>query len=198
MSYDIKLIDKNTKETLKLSKPRLATSGTYQVEYDQNTDRWYLAVQSDARINITYNYSRYYCEATENDKNFAWDDDGEISYGIRGLYGKTALESYLLLITMILRIMDKYTIDNKWITTWITTKRTKASYYKNGLEVDFHYLMTNGDEGVTVVNKEYEVSEGDTSNYWGATALNAIKPLCTMLEMASEHINNKNAIWSGD
>lgn len=45
---------------------------------------------------------------------------------------------------------------------------------------------------------EYSISEGDESNYWEATAANAIKPLRMMIHMAVEHISNENAVWEGD
>ena len=47
-------------------------------------------------------------------------------------------------------------------------------------------------------DEKYQISEGDTSNYWEETAANALIPLTDMLNMALYNINNKDAVWHGD
>ncbi len=195
MSYDIELIDKNTKEVLQMNNPQFIMGGTFRAEYDSSTGKCIPAKQIEAHINITYNYGGYYYEATEGDSRFAWNDDGIVNYGIRGLYGKSAKESVDMILELIKRITEKYQKDGDWIKT----KRIEKFYYdKNGNKIDdIIYAMMNGIE-YTIENKEYEVSEGDTNNYWKPTAANAIKPLWDMAYMAMDNALNKNAIWSGD
>lgn len=47
-------------------------------------------------------------------------------------------------------------------------------------------------------DEKYSVSEGDTSDYWEATAANAMIPLMDMLNMALTNMNNPDAVWDGD
>lgn len=42
------------------------------------------------------------------------------------------------------------------------------------------------------------VNERDMTNYWEATAANAIKPLQDMIVMATENLMEKDVVWSGD
>lgn len=42
---------------------------------------------------------------------------------------------------------------------------------------------------------EYEVNEGDTSDYWLATTANALKPLYQLLALAKMR---PDCIWDGD
>ena len=144
MSYDIRLVDPVTKESLLLEQPHFITGGTYAI--GGTKELW---------LNITYNYGRYYYEATEGDPDFAHDEvtayyaDGttgpiETEYGIRGIYGKSGAQSIPLLERMIERIKAKYQ-DNKG--GWITT-------------------------------------EGPNQDYWAATAANALKPLYQLIVFA--------------
>lgn len=196
MSYDIELIDKKTDQVLTIKRPQFIEGGTIKVKYDLETGELVPVEQNDTRINITYNYSRYYYEATEGDSRFAWDHCGEIDYGIRGLYGKQASESIDMLLSMISRITKKYQDKNG---NWIKTKRIKKYCFdKNGNEIkDVCYAIANHIE-YKEVEKEYEISEGDISSYWEATAANAIKPLWNMIYMATDNFLNENAIWDGD
>lgn len=69
MSYDIKLIDPVTKETLHSDVPHHMRGGTYAMS--GTTEMW---------LNITYNYSRWFYEAFGDQ-------------GIRTIYGMTGVES---------------------------------------------------------------------------------------------------------
>ena len=44
----------------------------------------------------------------------------------------------------------------------------------------------------------YMVNEGDMSDYWQATAANAIKPLQDMIVMATDNLTEKGIVWDGD
>lgn len=192
MSYDISLKDPVTKETIELTEPHFMRGGTYAV--GGTKELW---------LSITYNYASYYYEATDKDPRFAHDEvscyyaDGtkgpiETEYGIRGIYGKTGAESIPMLEDMIRRITEKYQKDGEWIET----ERTKARWYdENGNEVEdpFHMIL----QGKNVTKEEYTVmvSEGDTDDYWEATAVNAIKPLHQLIAMAKMR---PDGVWDGD
>lgn len=208
MSYDIKLENKVTGETAKMRHSQYVRGGTVRAIMDERTGQLVQAEQIEADINITYNYSHYYYEATNGDIRFAHDEvsayyaDGttgpiETEYGIRGIYGKTPAESIPMLMDMIARIKQKYTDKNG---DWIETKRTKTIYYKNGIAIP------KRDEFKTILNHTYDeekevkfmVNEGDMSNYWTATAANAIKPLLDMIVMATDNLTEKDVVWNGD
>lgn len=192
MSYDISLKDPVTKKTIELNEPHFMRGGTYAM--GGTKELW---------INVTYNYGPYYYEATDKDPRFAHDEvscyyaDGtkgpiETEYGIRGIYGKTGAESIPMLEDMIRRITEKYQKDGEWIEN----ERTKARWYdENGNEVEdpFHMIL----QGKNVTKEEYTVmvSEGDTDDYWEATAVNAIRPLHQLIAMAKMR---PDGVWDGD
>lgn len=206
MSYDIELINKETKEVAKMEHPQYIRGGTVPAKMNMETCRLEHDIQVEARINITYNYSRYYYEATEGDERFAHDEvsayyaDGttgpiETQYGIRGLYGKTPSESIPMLMSMIINIENKYKNEKG---EWIETERKKVAYFKNGVELDNPISEILHGEYLDRKEEKYMISEGDTSDYWQATAANAIKPLLDMLVMATDNLLEKDVIWSGD
>lgn len=193
MSYDIELKNKVTGETAKMRHPQYVRGGTVPAKLNPMTGELEQAEQAEAHINITYNYSHYYYEATDGDPRFAHDKvsayyaDGtqgpiETEYGIRGLYGKTPAESIPMLMDMIEKIRQKYTDENG---EWIKTERT----LRNGQEIPEH-------EEVDAIL--YLVNEGDMSNYWTATAANAIKPLMDMIVMATDNLTEADVVWDGD
>ena len=206
MSYDIELRNKHTNEVLFMNDPHFVRGGTVPAVMDPVSGELIQDTQREAHINITYNYGKYYYEATDGDPRFAHDEvsayyaDGthgpiETEYGIRGLYGKTPAESIPMLTDMISRIEKKYKDKDG---NWLVSERIKAKYYdKNGDEVELTRAIFGN---VEAVKKEvhYMVSEGDTKNYWEATACNAIRPLKDMILMATDNILNTDAVWNGD
>lgn len=219
MSYDISLINKNTKQPLLLHHPQYLRGGMVPAEL--STGELVQAMNTHAELNITYNYSRYYYEASDGDERFfVTNENGEKKNGgIRGLYGKTTAESLPMLTDMIERIKRKY-MDQE-TGAWYVTKRKKFYLYdENGnllmktaslaTETKVHLYDENGSEYRDPINailndlpyrkeeKIYEVSEGDMSNYWEGTAANAIIPLMDMLHMAVEHLSDEEAVWDGD
>lgn len=208
MSYDIRLKNKATGETARMKHPQYVRGGTVRAVMDERTGQLVQAEQVEADINITYNYSHYYYEATDGDIRFAHDEvsayyaDGttgpiETKYGIRGLYGATPAESIPMLIDMIEKIKAKYTDESG---EWIDTERTKTVYYKNGVEIP------SRDEIEAILHSAYDekkeitfmVNEGDMSDYWQATAANAIKSLQDMIVMATDNLTEKCIVWDGD
>lgn len=199
MSYDISLIDRITGKSLTMPKQKIR-GGTVPAEYDERTGRLVHAPQALCDVNITYNYSPYYYEATKNDDDFAHEEDGydnEIVYGIRGLYGKTAKASIPMLERMIAKI-DLLNKDKDG--NWNISERTRHHYYyQDGTKCD-NPIKAILDEKTKLKTQEerYIVSEGNTNDYWEATAANAIIPLMDMLNMALANVNNPDAVWTGD
>lgn len=208
MSYDIELINKVTGETAKMRHPQYVRGGTMPAKLNPATGELEQAEQVEAHINITYNYSHYYYEATDGDARFAHDEvsayyaDGtkgpvKTEYGICGLYGKTPAESIQMLMDMIEKIRQKYTDENG---EWIETERRKTIYLRDGKripereEIDaiLHHTYDKKEE------IKFMVNEGDMSNYWTATAANAIKPLMDMIVMAADNMTEKDVVWDGD
>lgn len=208
MSYDIRLKNKATGETARMKHPQYVRGGTVRAVMDERTGQLVQAEQVEADINITYNYSHYYYEATDGDIRFAHDKvsayyaDGttgpvKTEYGIRGLYGVTPAESIPMLIDMIEKIKAKYTDESG---EWIDTERTKTVYYKNGRQISEKHIID------AIMHKDYDetkevkymVNEGDMSDYWQATAANAIKPLQDMIVMATDNLTEKGIVWDGD
>lgn len=197
MSYDIDLVNRKTRETVSMNRPQFIRGGTVPAVLDEATGRLVQTTQCDASINITYNYSSYFYGATEGDKRFAHkDSDGEVEYGIRGLYGKSALESIPMLKDMIARITEKYQDKDG---NWLVTERKKPHYFdKNGNEIADPIRGILHGEDYEVKEEVYEVSEGDTSNYWEATAGNAIESLWNMIFIATDQMMNEDVVWDGD
>ena len=185
MGYSIELINKITGKTAKMKHPQYVRRGTVRAVMDPETGKLIPTEQAEADIDITYNYSYYYYEATDGDIRFAHervsacDADGtqaETEYSIRGLHGTTPAESIPMLMNMIEKIKNKYTNDRG---EWLETERTRMVYYKKGKEIPEKYLIeailyNNYDEKKEI---KYMVNEGSMTNYWEATAANAIKPL---------------------
>lgn len=108
MSYDIYIKHKSTDETYQFPFKHTITGGTYAV-----------GGTSEAWLNITWNYSKYFYEVTDGDTRFAHDEvsayyaDGttgpvETEYGIRGIYGKSVKDGIELIKIMIDRLRTKY------------------------------------------------------------------------------------------
>ena len=87
MSYDIELVDQNG-DVIVFDEPHGLTGGTYALG-DQR-----------ARLNVTYNYSRFFVDLFGED-------------GIRALYGKKAGETIPLLEDAIARLEGEPS-DNYW------------------------------------------------------------------------------------
>ena len=195
MSYDIYLTERVSGETIKLPIKHMMTGGTYQADYDERTKTFSPAAIQDAWLNITYNYSRYYYEAAEGDDRFYgvedWNDEGYHNCGIRGIYGKTGLDSIPMLRDLASRIESKYKQDGEWITT-----KRKMTVFRDMEGKERHPLETLGNETeYTKEEFEEEVNEGIDSDYWKSTAGNAIKPLYQLLVFAELR---PDGVWDGD
>lgn len=93
MSYDIKLTDPVSRETIVIPYAHSMNGGTYQV--GGSCELW---------LNITYNYGKYYCKVIDEEK------------GITFIYGKTGLESIPILEQAISKLGND-TSDNYWEAT---------------------------------------------------------------------------------
>ena len=195
MSYDIHLTERVSGETIKLPIKHMMIGGTYQADYDEKAKTFTPTAIQDAWLNITYNYSNYYYEAAEGDDRFYgaedWNDGGYHNLGIRGIYGKTGLESIPMLRDLASRIESKYKKDGEWITTKrnITLFRDMDGKERHPVEIFVHKLEYTKEEF------ENEVNEGINSDYWESTAGNAIKPLYQLLVFAELR---PDGVWDGD
>ncbi len=113
MSYDIYLKERVSGETVMLPNKHIMIGGMYRADYDEKTGTFSPSAINEAWLNITYNYSRYYYEAAEGDERFYGEEEcskeeGVHNLGIRGLYGKTGLESISTLKDLISRISRCY------------------------------------------------------------------------------------------
>ena len=177
MSYDIYLKEPASNEVAQVP-AHLMTGGTFKADYHPQTGEFTPALNTDAHLNITYNYGGYYRE-TEPE-------------GIRSIYGKTGFDSIKILEKMIRNIEEKYKQDDEWIIG----KREKTVYYDaDNNELDLNDVITGKAIYVKTEKMEYEVSEGDMSNYWELTAANAIKPLYQLIALAKMR---PDCIWDGD
>jgi len=100
MSYDIRLIDPVSKETIEIDSPHLMRGGTYQI--GGSKELW---------LNITYNYCEFY-----------YRDDVFGEEGIRKIYGMTGLESIPIIENAIAHLKDDVA-DNYWDATEGNAKR---------------------------------------------------------------------------
>lgn len=207
MSYDIRLTEPSSGNTIQFPFNHLMIGGTFPADYDEKTKKFSPRPHSEAWLNITYNYSGYYYTATDGDSRFAHDEvsayyaDGTVGptvteYGIRGIYGKTGAESIPMLEDMISRIEEKYKIDGKWIDT----EREECRYVDKvtGEEVDYlnDIVCANKDpDSITEELYTKIVNEGPTDDYWEDTAGNSVKPLYQLLAMAKMR---PDGIWDGD
>ena len=103
MSYDIYLRDPVTGETAGVP-GHLMVGGTFRAEYHPETGTFTPALNTEAHLNITYNYGSYYYEAAEEN-------------GIRSIYGMTGGDSIAVLEKMIKILETKYKINEEWIYT---------------------------------------------------------------------------------
>lgn len=97
MSYDIRLLDPVTKETIQFDHPHFMRGGTYAI--DGTTEAW---------LNITYNYSDWYYEPGVF-PSFPDDRFYHGRSGIRAIYGMSGAESIPVLkhAISVLEGMDK-------------------------------------------------------------------------------------------
>ena len=194
MSYDIRLVDPVTKEPLHT-----------KVNHDMRGGMYALGGTTELWLNITWNYAHYYYESTDGDPRFAHDEisayyaDGttgpvKTEYGIRGIYGKTGAESIPMLEDMINKIESTYKDESG---EWKTARRKRRVVYdEDGIRTKMDvYEADRSNIEYTVKVEEYDISEGDTSNYWTDTAANALRPLYQLIAMARIR---PDGIWEGD
>lgn len=178
MSYDISLMDPVTNRVAEVP-GHLMIGGTYAADYHPETGTFTPALNTNAELNITYNYSHYYHE-TYKDK------------GIRAIYGITGLDSIPMLEKIAENIKKRYIVDGEWVVS----KRTKKVYYdKSGKSYSVDDVICNNVDYVRTEEIEYEISEGETSNYWDSTAANALKPIYQLITLAKMR---PDCIWDGD
>lgn len=178
MSYDIYLKDPVTEETAEVP-GHLMTGGTFMADYHPETGTFTPALNTEAHLNITYNYGNYYYEVYAEK-------------GIRTIYGMSGLDSIPVLEKMISFLNKKYRKKGEWITS----KRKETVYYdKDGKPMDIILSIIHKTPPTREEEIEYDIYEGDTSDYWLSTAANAIKPLHQLIALAKMR---PDCIWDGD
>lgn len=197
MGYTISLNCPVTGESLELPVKHLMAGSTFPAEYNPFTGTFTQVPSSEARMDITSNYKDYYYEAASGDDRFQASNPEDYCNpgGIRGIYGKSGAESIPMLRDMIQRIKDKYCPDGRWLTG----DRERIRYFVDGVEITYNRALDmcfhgKGD-GITTKKEHYTVNEGDTSDYWEATAANAIRPLYQLIAMAQLR---PDGVWAGD
>ena len=178
MSYDIYLKDPVTGETAEVP-GHLMVGGTFRADYHPETGIFTPALNTEAHLNITYNYSCYYYEISKEK-------------GIRSIYGMTGGESIAALEKMIVMLERKYKKEDDWIYT----KREKTIFLDergNELKDPVDAIM----KGLPLEKKKVTVDryEGSNPDYWEPTAANAIKPLYQLIALAKMR---PDCIWDGD
>lgn len=101
MSYDIRLKDPVTEETAEVS-GHLMIGGTYKADYHPETGQFTPVLNTEAWLNITYNYGCYYYEFHKEK-------------GIRCIYGLCGLDSIAILNDIIAFLEGKYKRNGEWI-----------------------------------------------------------------------------------
>ena len=177
MSYDIYLKDPVTNEVTEVP-GHLMIGGTYKADYHPETGTFTPALNTEAHLNITYNYAPYYREVYPEN-------------GIRTIYGMSGADSIAVLEKIIEKIKAKYYVDERWITT----KRMERIYFdKNKNRIDL-FDAIHEDIDYEAEDIEVDIYEGDVDNYWKVTAANAIRPLYKLIALAKMR---PDGIWDGD
>lgn len=188
MSYDMHLVDSKSHAVMELPVAIFIPAGNIYAEFDEITNEFYRIPQREASINITYNYAGYYYIACEGDRRFY---NGDENLGIRAIYGKTAKESIPMIKDMIAHIQRKYqNADGSWK---LGNRTRQFAINAQGEKITDSFKIFR--QGLTPIKERYIVSEGDTSNYWEATAANAIIPLRMMLFFAV-NLEDKECFWN--
>lgn len=178
MSYDIYLKDPVTKETAEVT-AHVMTGGIYKADYHPETGTFTPALNTEAHLNITYNYGIYYYEVFKE-------------HGIRKIYGMMGVDSIPILENMIKTLTDKYQQNGEWICT----KREKTFFYnENGEQIDEPVGAWMNNEQITTQKIIVDCYEGVNKDYWEPTAANAIKPLYQLLSLAKMR---PDCFWDGD
>ena len=108
----------------------LMIGGTYKADYHPESGTFTPALNTEAHLNVTYNYGQYYKEVYEKGNE---------------------------LVNVLVFLKQQVSVKEEII--------------------------------------EYEVDEGDTSDYWLATAANAIRPLHQLIALTKMR---PDCIWDGD
>lgn len=184
MSWDFSLKSPVTGETLTVE-PHFMYGGNVKVEY---IDGKPIKLPNNlAELNVIYNYSSYYYEAARSFKDIT--ETG----GIRDLDGMAAVDAIDFLNKLIEYIENKYRPNGQWVTGTRTKFLYDVKGYGNDLSLEdyMRWKYTSRErteeeirELVTSKEVSYTVSEGDTSDYWEATAANALIALYQLLTLS--------------
>ena len=218
MSYDFYLRDPVSKEKLQVP-GHMMYGGNIKCDYIDG--KLIPTTTTEAYLNITYNYGRYYYEAFpdsgDEEKSRQHDDDckkygiGYVWGGIRVLNGLSGAEAIPVLEEMIRRIEEKYkNPDGNWIIskrerTYFINRETGQREGKGFIPlIAFLNIKKNAgsdeeaarifDEKYQECSESYEMDEGsDGGSYWEETAANAIRPLYQLIALSRMR---PDGVWS--
>lgn len=222
MSYDLYLRDPVTGECLEIPAHLMHGSNVPCEMVTDEFGRQQLVptTSTEAYINVTYNYSEYYHGAfpgaSSNPENQARYEKDCAKYGItdpsggiRSLNGLSGAKAIPVLQEMIRRIEKKYKDVEGWIHTerekvWYTSKKNPAvKKDPNDMFIEYLHLKRDGltdEQADQHLNERWErhegkelVCEGETGDYWKATAANAIRPLYQLIAVSQLR---PDGVWS--
>ena len=148
-------------------------------DYHPETGTFTPALNTEAHLNITYNYGCYYYEVYEES-------------GIRNIYGMMGVDSIPILEKMIATLTNKYQQNGNWICT----RREKILFLnENGDRVEDPISARCNKEKINTKKIIVDRYEGVSTDYWAPTAANAIKPLYQLLSLGKMR---PDCIWDGD
>lgn len=214
MSYDLYLRDRVTKECLQVP-GHLMYGGNIKCDYRDG--ELVPAATTEAYLNITYNYSRYYYGAfpglEEDGEQYGKDAERfgvrDKDGGIRALNGLSGAQAVPLLEEMARRIEQKYKDLDGWIDTerekvwYASRKNPKDTKDPNEMFIEFLHLKRDGlsdEQAGAHIDARWEkktrtvlVSEGSTGDYWEPTAANAMRPLYQLIALSQLR---PDGVWS--
>lgn len=150
MSYDIRLLDPVTRETVEVEAPHLMQGGTYAL--GGTTELW---------LNVTYNYGKYYRRVMGEE-------------GIRAIYGMTGAESIPILEAAAARLGDDVSDDY-----WEATEGFEPYAYMR-LPVDADGVPIRVGDRVWYVGTDIEITNDDPQQVVGLVTVFAADGIYVM------------------
>lgn len=160
MSWDCRLVN-DKGETIALKEKHQLKGGTYAI--GGTNERW---------LNVTYNYDKYIRECSD------------FPEGLDSLNDKSGIDSVKMLDNAIQLLEKKYKKNSRWVVS-----EREMTYFRNpstGELISYYDASVDAMAKWQKVKVKEQVSEGQNSNYWLATAGNAIKALRGLRELANE------------
>ncbi len=218
MSYDLYLRNPVTKDELTVP-GHLMYGGNVMCDYIDGA--FIPKPTTEAYLNITYNYGRYYYEAfprADKESNNRQHESDVAAFminpdyaGIRILNGVSGVDAVQILEEMIRRIENRYKRpDGTWVVTTrerdyyinrATGQREGKDFFALGVFLRLRSESATDEEASQKFDElyerhteTYEMNEGSCGeDYWSETAANAIKPLYQLIALSKLR---PDGVWS--